>query len=194
VNILARLKTLITDADSASEEVFDDLVRHGMQVVGDRRLDDNRVGVRSRAGDAERYRDPGGAEEVWLAKHLSEAVQFIERHTGSVNGAFDPARLDAAFTGWNGCPVLEREEERVVVNALGTAFGQWLVDTQSMAWVVLTDGDDDDFGVRHAQLEITVAPLAIAARRMQSGMNDFFTVLGRLIQREIARAAPQSRD
>lgn len=194
MNILARLKTLITAAEPASEDVFDDLDHHGMELVGDQRFDDARIGVRSRSGDAGRFRELGGAEQVWLARRLSEAVRFIERYTGSVNGAFDPARLNAAFTAWDRCDVHEREEEREVVNALGTAFGQWLVDTQSMRWVVLTDGGDDDFGLRHARLEITVVPLTIAARRMQSGIDDFFSVLGHLIQREIDRARSQAKD
>lgn len=194
VNILARLKTLITVAEPASEEVFDDLGRHGMQVVRDRRFDDTRAGLRSRTGDARYYRELSGAEELWLAKRLSEAVRFIERHTGSINGVFDPARLNVAYSAWVRCDVHEREEEREVVNALGTAFGQWLVDTQSMHWVVLTDGGDDDFGLRHPRLEISVLPLTIAARRMQSGTDDFFCVLGHLIQREIGRARPRAKD
>jgi hypothetical protein len=192
VNILARLKTLISDTDPASEESFDDLMRHGLQAVGGRRLDDRRVGVRSRSDDVDRHRELTGAEQVWLAKHLSESVRFVETHGAIAGQVFDPAVLDAAFTGWNGCSIAEREEERVVVNALGTAFGQWLVDTQGMTWVVMIEDDGEDFGVNHDRIGLTVAPLTIAARRMQSGMEDFFSVLGRLIKREIQRGSVRS--
>jgi hypothetical protein len=189
VKILARLKTLISDAPTAPDAAFDEVFWFGQRGDAERRLDDRRVGLRSRADDVDRHRELSGAEQVWLAKHLAESVRFIETHVEKARETFEPATLDGAFTAWNRRSPAEREEELEVVNALGTAFGQWLVDTQGMSWVIVSDDGGADFGVTHARIGITVTPLAIAGRRMHSETQDFFSVLGRLIRREITRGA-----
>lgn len=129
---------------------------------------------------------------AWIAENLDAARSLVVRYASKAEGALEPSRLDAAVTGWSsGRDPKQKIEPNALVNALGLAFGQFLVDTLGMSWAVVSDEHGTDIAVHSSPGDILIFPTSAVAKRVESGEFPFFEDLYRQMAADIGRLRRQ---
>ena len=128
----------------------------------------------------------GCEEERWLEASLDKARELGLRY-GS-GGKLTQDELDRVFSRWMS-EEGEKESSDLVANALGAAFGTYLVERHGFRWVLLTDAYGSEYAVRHPVGEVTAFPRASVEKRIQKGQPEFFQdlYLGILDQLQASR-------
>lgn len=130
---------------------------------------------------------PNEAEMRWVGENLRLAADLGERLCGKREALPSLELLGTTFATWAQLPPDRREHPNVVVNALGLAFGQHLVNAAGLQWAVVSDEKSTDIAVHGQPGDILVFPANATAKRCESGDYDFFTGLFEEMMREIAR-------
>jgi len=78
-----------------------------------------------------------------------------------------------------------------VANALGAAFGTWLVDRHDFQWAVLTDASGTEYVVKHKVGETTAYPRASVQKRIESKQPEFFHNMYLIILDQLRRLGEQ---
>jgi hypothetical protein len=121
--------------------------------------------------------DPLNANEAtWIKTQLENAWKFVE--------GFSPAdsekpltlsALDRAFAAWIASEPTDTDLINAVINYVGIAFGQALVDGIGLQWVIATDEQGSDLAV-HAFPErgyVLVYPPNFVAKRWERRETNF---------------------
>jgi hypothetical protein len=110
------------------------------------------------------------SELAWVQAQLKSASKFVE--------AFSPAdseqpltlaALDRAFAAWLASEPTETDLVNAIINYVGIAFGQTLVDGLGLKWVIATDEHGSDLAV-HGLPEhgdVLVYPANFVAKRWE---------------------------
>jgi hypothetical protein len=88
------------------------------------------------------------AEQDWVAQQQQAATRFVS--TASARDVDEPATLadlDLAFKTWITKEPTDADEINRVINAVGVAFGQYLVDGAGLRWVIATDQHGSELAV-----------------------------------------------
>jgi len=113
----------------------------------------------------------GSQEEVWLHEALERARALGIKYGGG--GDLTPQELDVVFSRW-----MEDDEEKetddAVANALGAAFGEYLVEGHGFRWVVVTDTHGTEYAVRYGVGESMAFPRTSVQKRIASRCREFF--------------------
>ena len=104
-------------------------------------------------------------EQEWVEKAMQLALTLAR----SYNVAGDrpkltPAVLDQIYSAWLANPLPDFEVVGVF-NAIGVAFGQYLVDHAGMRWVVYSKDGESDIAVYRAQGKVVVFPTRLVRKR-----------------------------
>jgi hypothetical protein len=113
----------------------------------------------------------GATEEAWLNRG-NEYSRALSIKYGS-GGELDPEELDRIFSRWM-AESGEKEADDVISNALGAAFGDYLVANYGFQWVILTDEYGTEYAVRHGLGQTTAFPKASVQKRIEDGQTEFF--------------------
>src|SRR5262249_49330571 len=105
----------------------------------------------------------------WLRTNL-ESARGLSVKYGS-GGELSPEEIDVVYGRWT---VDGNEDARVIVDSLGAAFGQFLVDHHYYEWIVYSDHHGPEYAVRHKTLEAIAFPRASIEKRIPSGEIGFF--------------------
>jgi hypothetical protein len=132
---------------------------------------------------------PNEDELAWIAENLDVARSLL---SVAPDGPLDPVSLDKILLAWNQQDHSERVEPNALVNALGIAFGQYLVDRLGMSWAVVTDEHGTDMAVRQSPLDILIYPTVAVAKRIESAEAPFFKDLYRKLSEDIDRIRRQA--
>src|SRR4051812_8616204 len=87
-------------------------------------------------------------ERTWIASQLESASTFVEAF--SPNNTEQPlslTSLDRAFAGWLAMQETDSKIINDVINCVGIAFGQTLIDGVGLQWVIANDGHSTDLAV-----------------------------------------------
>ena len=125
------------------------------------------------------------ADEEWLRESLRVAAELGIKY--SSGGALTPEELDVVFSRWMNEP--DGEEADVVANALGAAFGDYLVSEHGFAWVVVQDDYGTEYAIRHPCMETMAFPRASVFKRIESRQPDCFCNLRTVILGTVARGS-----
>jgi Domain of unknown function (DUF3806) len=128
----------------------------------------------SDAAGLQRIERPNDAEHAWLEQNLRMAADLAQRYTGVPHGLPSLVSLGATFARWGAAPAEDREDANLVVNALGIALGQHLVNEVGLHWAVVSDESGTDLAVHGEVGEILVFPTSATAKRCESGDYEFF--------------------
>ena len=135
----------------------------------------------SRPVSAEPHMDaPTDAELAWIRANLDIAGELAAMQGATRTSVTeDPAVLDRVFESWmtsweEDGPDAGGVEPNDLVNALGLAFGQLLVDTLAFEWVVATDADGTELAVRAQPGDLLVYPANAVAKRVERREVGFF--------------------
>jgi len=129
-------------------------------------------------------------ESAWINAQLERARDFVAANEPAKAGRqFTVKELDYAFTAWirNGATE-DSQAINGVINCVGIAFGQFLVDETGLRWVVATDEYGSDlavYGLPGAG-DVLVYPANFIAKRWEKREVDF-------IERSVQRIAQQVR-
>jgi hypothetical protein len=81
------------------------------------------------------------AEQDWISQQIEAAKEFVSETLGEgINDLPSPQDLDRAFDAWLNSPSHDPADANFVVNCVGIAFGQHLVNSTPLKWVIATDG------------------------------------------------------
>jgi hypothetical protein len=122
------------------------------------------------------------AEQQWVAAELRNARQLVDRLVPADAGAaMTPQVLDRAYkaarqsAGHGGQGRQDADAANAIINAVGIAFGQHLVDQLGFTWVAVFDEHGSEIAVvgLPGQANMLVFPPNLVAKRWAAGTVDF---------------------
>ena len=125
------------------------------------------------------------AESAWIAERLSDAAHFC-----GVAGtqSLTPELLDIAWTAGLSAA---SSNPNALINAIGIAFGQVLVDRLGFRWVIATDQHGTDLAVVAAEGkgDVLLYPANFVAKRFEKRRTGFLADSVQLITADLRRIA-----
>lgn len=134
--------------------------------------------------------EPNAAEVQWIKGCVGQARILVDRyHKGAKEVVMDPAALDQAFAGWlkEWKKRKTSEDPNLAVNAIGLAFGQWLVDRLGMEWAVIDGEGGSDMAVVFGPPDgqVRVFPTHAVAKRLEARETGFLEPLFDAIEAQV---------
>lgn len=124
----------------------------------------------------QRIAELNDAERIWLASCLDGAQDLVSVHAPvKPPQVVDAEVLDRAYAAWLAAGETNTDRVNQVINAVGAAFGQLLVEAAGFRWVVATD----QYGCEMAILalpgrgDFLVYPANLVAKRWESRATGF---------------------
>lgn len=132
----------------------------------------------------QQIRSLGPTENTWLEECRSVATSLGLKY-GS-GGELTPDELDVILSRW----MIEdgdKEPADSVADALGVAFGDFLLENHKFRWVVVTDAYGTATAVRHQHSDVMAFPASSVAKRIDDNVPECFQVLQATILDVLAR-------
>jgi hypothetical protein len=124
-------------------------------------------------------------ESDWLL-HSEDQARALSLKYGS-GGELDPEELDRVFGRWMADD--ERSESADDVSeALGAAFGSFLVNEKGFKWVVVNDENGTAYATKHEIAETMAFPVESVRKRIERGEHGFFQDVYTMIVEHLAAA------
>lgn len=133
----------------------------------------------------QRIEPPNEDEQAWIAENLEFAKRIVATCSGGTT--LNPESLDRALVAWSSQSEAERIEPNDLVNILGIAFGQYLVEDLRLDWAVVTDEHGTELAVHGEPSDILVFPAAVVAKRIDRAEGAFFKDLYQQLSLDIGR-------
>jgi hypothetical protein len=134
--------------------------------------------------DGEQRIEPLSASEMkWLDTNLALSRSFVNRHDGGtvVEGVPTAAALDRAWSAWlaewESAPAETREDPNPILNAVGVALGQHLVDVLGLRWAIVTDPYGTEVAVHGEPGEVLLFPPNLVGKRFANRTTGFIAPL-----------------
>jgi len=124
------------------------------------------------------------AEAGWIAERLAEASRLCD--VAGVQ-SLTPELLDDAWSA--GLPGAASGDPNQLINAIGIAFGQILVDRLGFRWIIATDDYGTDLAVVAAEGkgDILVYPANFVAKRFEKRRSGFLAESVRIIATDLRK-------
>jgi Domain of unknown function (DUF3806) len=109
-------------------------------------------------------------EHAWIKAQLENASNFVEGFSPGESGQpLTLAVLDQAFAAWVASEPTGTNLISAIINYLGIAFGQALVDGIGFQWIIATDDHGSDLAVHGlpGRGDILVYPVNFVAKRWE---------------------------
>ncbi|MCG8407459.1 MAG: DUF3806 domain-containing protein [Phycisphaerales bacterium] len=116
------------------------------------------------------------AERDWVTEELGNAQRLVKQFSPVDEGArMTPGVLDRVFKQAYESNPNDSDHGNAVINAVGIAFGQYLVDELGYEWVMVTDEHGCEIAVvaLPGTANVLVFPPNLVAKRWVSGTTDF---------------------
>jgi len=114
-------------------------------------------------------------ERSQLETAQQQAVSMIARYLGpEASGPVDLKKLDKAFSLWVQDTSDAKESADQAALYFGTVFGQVMVDTLDMHWVMVTDQYGTSYGIQYKETTVLTFPIDSVAKRIDRGETGFF--------------------
>lgn len=113
----------------------------------------------------------GPEQDLWLSESLGLARALGVKYASG--GDLTPEELDVVFSRWMHDED-EKESDDTVANALGAAFGDYLVEQHGFRWVLVTDEYGTEYAVRHNLGQTMAFPRASVQKRIEDKCPELF--------------------
>ncbi len=114
------------------------------------------------------------AEREWIRQQIEIAQGFVEVTLG-VSGSElpEPEDLDRAFNAW--LPNHDPTEANAIVNCVGVALGQHVVDRTGLEWVIASDNYGTELAIYGlpGKGDVLVYPQNLVAKRYEKQSGPF---------------------
>jgi hypothetical protein len=135
---------------------------------------------------AQRISELNDAERAWVDDNVAAARRYVEDAGHPADGQpLDPAALDAAWSFWLQAWPAGEEDPNPVINALGLAFGQYLVDRLDLDWKLVEDEYGTEVAVHGQPGDVLVFPPNLVAKRLETRTVGFFVPVAGQIERQV---------
>ena len=132
------------------------------------------------------FKELSRAESAWVSERLSEASRLC-----GVAGlqSLTPEMLDDAWT--RGLSAAASGDPNPLINAIGIAFGQVLVERLGFRWIIAIDEYGTDLAVVAAEGhgDVLVYPANFVAKRFEKRRTSFLAETVQLIAADLRRIA-----
>jgi len=115
-------------------------------------------------------------EAAWIKSQLENAEKFVEGFSPSApEYSLTLAALDRAFAAWTASEPAAVDVVNAIINYVGVAFGQALVDGIGLKWVIAADEQGSELAVfgLPGRGDILVYPLNFVAKRWERRETNF---------------------
>ncbi|MFT3697487.1 MAG: DUF3806 domain-containing protein [Kofleriaceae bacterium] len=109
------------------------------------------------------FQQPNESELAWIANNVARATEMARKYGG----------LDDVWTSFSGALRASGDDPNTVINMVGIAIGQQLVDALGLSWVIATDEYGTELAVYREANNVLVYPCNLVAKRWQSGETNF---------------------
>jgi hypothetical protein len=128
-----------------------------------------------------------------LKKHiqdkLKEAELLIVKYNGQLPfSKYDADTLDLVFDKWRQSNDTNKESPEYVIEALGAALGQDIVNNLDCEWQVLTDHNGSDLTVIHKKYKVNGFPFSSAEKAYTENKVGLFQTVKLTIKHHIEEA------
>jgi hypothetical protein len=124
----------------------------------------------------------------YLADRLQDARHMLQKyHHGAQESSYDAKTLDEVLDNWRLWKG-EKEKPEYVVEALGFAFGQCLVDSLHMDWQLWSDAQGTDLTVINKKYMINAFPLSSAEKACTENKVGLFQSIRTILIKELKEA------
>lgn len=115
------------------------------------------------------------SERAWVSDNVALTSQLLaDAGIRAESGADFPAALDTLWAGWLRDHPRGTDDPNRIINALGLAFGQHLVDEHGLEWIAVKDKHGTEIAVLDPDFDLLTFPTNAVAKRYQSGELGFF--------------------
>jgi hypothetical protein len=127
-------------------------------------------------------------ETAWVKTQLENALKFVEGFSSEDAGKpLTLAALDRAFAAWILSRPTETDLINTIINYVGIAFGQALVDGIGLKWVIATDEQGSDLAVYGfpERGDVLLYPANVVAKRWEHRETKFLENAYEQIARDV---------
>lgn|SRR5690349_19075 len=137
---------------------------------------------------------PNDKERAWIADNLAKATVMATKYGGDAEGLARPtlAGLDGLWAAMGAALRAAGKDPNPLINLVGIAFGQHLVDAVGLEWVVATDEYGTELAVHGEPNHVLIYPCNLVAKRWESRDTGFLARIGAEIVRDINAARGRS--
>ncbi|HEY2169195.1 MAG TPA: DUF3806 domain-containing protein [Candidatus Angelobacter sp.] len=128
------------------------------------------------------------SETAWVKTQLKNASKFVEGFSPQDAGQLlNLAALDRAFAAWIASEPVDTDLINSVINYVGIAFGQALVDGIGLKWVIATDEQGSELAVHGfpGRGDVLVYPANFVAKRWERRETHFLEKAYQQIGRDV---------
>lgn len=120
---------------------------------------------------------------------LKEAEILIMKYNGQLSqNKYDSKNLDKVFLDWSNSKEPSKESAEYVVEALGAAFGQDIVNSLNYEWQLLTDKYGTDITVIHKIYNVNGFPFSSAQKAYEQKRVGSFEEIKKILKENIEDA------
>ena len=124
----------------------------------------------------------------YLADRLQDARHVVKKyHDETFHSPFDAEVLDEVLENWRQKKG-EKEKPEYMIEALGFAFGQGLVDSLHMEWLLWSEGQEEDVSIVNKKFMINAFPLSSAERACTENKDGSFQGIRTILIKELEEA------
>lgn len=117
------------------------------------------------------------SEKEWISQNISATRGMISSLDDAGGDVVTPEALDKVYGVWFASHEKGQEDPNAVINAMGIAFGSYLVDTLAMEWAIVKSQGVMELAVVGQPGDIAVFPANLVAKRYGKGETGFFSHL-----------------
>lgn len=129
-------------------------------------------------------------EHEWIEQQIAIAREFVQRTLNKeTEGLPSTEDLDQAFNSWLHSLSHDPSDANSVINCVGIAFGQHLVDITPLEWVIASDeyGTELALYALPGQGDVLVYPQNFVAKRYESNVGIFIVESVNQIRSDVSR-------
>jgi hypothetical protein len=130
---------------------------------------------------------PNAQELAWIADNLARATAMAKKYGGDEDTLDRPtlAGLDGLWSRW--CAALRESDgdPNPLINMVGIALGQHLVDALGLEWVIATDDAGTELAVHGEPNDVMIYPCNLVGKRWQSRETVFVAAMGASLIRDV---------
>ncbi|WP_448003434.1 DUF3806 domain-containing protein [Agromyces bauzanensis] len=138
-----------------------------------------------------RLSDIGDPEREWIAAH----TEIVTRTGADLDDAYQiRAFYEQAAARWRRINPPERADPRVLINAIGTAFGEHLARSSPLAWMLAEDEHGTELALFAPRRQTLIYPVKLVAERwMAEDPGEFLTTMADEVSSRYARGRRRPR-
>ena len=136
---------------------------------------------------ARKLEAPTEQERAWIADNLARATAMAKKYGGDPETLARPtlAGLDGLWATWSAALRDSGDDPNPLINMVGVALGQHLVEALGLTWVIATDEYGTELAVHGEPNDVLIYPCNLVAKRWQAGETEFVARVGAEVVRDV---------